>query len=103
AEDNPDPLEGERANRGVVSLLRLNLRLVVCACPCRFDNGMRRILVECLAEEVGARPAEMHPLLFTTALGHRRYAGQRLQVSSRSIAVPLCTERPRSAAGPTPA
>ena len=45
-----------------------------------------------LTEEVRARPAEMHPLLFAAALRHWSYAAQRLHVTSRTIAIPLCTK-----------
>ena len=78
--DDPDPLEGQRTDGGVVALAALLLLLVVGPRPGRVRDGVLGVLVEGLAQELRAVPAPVRPAALAAALDDGRDPGIGLHV-----------------------
>ena len=83
AEQNPHPFEGQRAQRGMVGIASPPLLVVVPACPAREANGLVRVLVKRLLEELGTGQAVMDPAALPAPLGDRGDAGVGLELGRR--------------------
>ena len=92
AVDDPDPLEGQRADGGVVALAPALLQIVVGVCPGRVDDGTLCELMEGLAQELRTVPAPMRPAALAAALDYGRDPGIGLHFQGGGMSGSIHTE-----------
>ena len=75
---DPDPLEGERTDGGVVVFSAAALLLIVGAGPVTEADGVSRPFVKCLAKKARTGPANVNPLGLAAAYGNGSNPAERL-------------------------
>ena len=89
---DPDPLEGERTDGGVVVVPAAALLLIVGAGPVTEADGVSRPFVKRLAEKARTGPANVNPLGLAAAFGNGSNPAERLQIGGALIALSLRSE-----------
>ena len=98
-EDDPHPLEGQGAHRLVVAHAALAAGLVEAAGPGAVARRGGGELMEALARELGAGPAEAHRPAVAAAAGDRGDAGETGHVAGPLPAAALRAEEGQQARG----
>jgi hypothetical protein len=98
-EEYADPLERQGTDGGVVGGAFGPVTIIEGARPERAGNGLGAPLDEGLAEEFGAGPAPVNPMLVAAALGEGRNAREHLQGSGVGEAFAAFAEGGRESRG----
>jgi hypothetical protein len=77
--EDPDPLEGDTADGGMVALAVITLLVIMLPGPLAGADGAPRPFMKGLPNELGAGPAPVDPLLLATGLPHRSDARKTRQ------------------------
>ena len=72
AEQNANPLEGQRANDRVILFALLGIEINIVACPLAFAERESGKLMKSLPQEFRVRLAAINHAHFSTAFGHGR-------------------------------
>src|SRR5208282_5048419 len=78
--EDANPLKGQGAHGGMMTLAAIPLLLIVSLGRCRLGDGATGELVQGLAEEPGASPTPVHPAVLAAALGDGRNARELLHL-----------------------